>query len=115
MGTSIADAHNPSRQLKVNEDGSINISSSGGFVISSSATLPVSDNVYALRQEFTAMGLPLYLGESEPGTLVSTTGWRIRKFTYENDTNLVAVEWADGTASFDKIWDNRKDGTYTYS
>jgi len=115
MGTSIADARNPSRQLTVNSDGSLNIKlSTSESPISSSAPLPVSDTAYTLRQDFEGGNSPIYIGEALPGTLDAASGWRIRKITYTNNM-ITSITWADGNASFNKVWDDRKDGTYTYS
>jgi hypothetical protein len=54
----------------------------------------------------------LYRGEAIPGTLDSAAAWRIRKITIASD-NDVRETWANGDASYDKIWDNRL--SYTYS
>lgn len=53
-----------------------------------------------------------YIGQALPGTANSATTWRIKLLTTETDGDL-SVEWADGTAEFTKIWDNR--ATYPYS
>lgn len=51
-------------------------------------------------------GTYLYVGESVPGMATSSASWRIKKVT---DTGVL---FADATASFTKVWDNR--ATYTY-
>lgn len=65
----------------------------------------------AKRVDFITDNL-LYRGEAVPGTLNSAPGWRIRRLVIGSD-NDVTEEWADGTADYIKIWDNRL--TYTYS
>ena len=50
----------------------------------------------------------LYVGEANPGTANSSTGWRIKRYTQSDLTG----KWADATSAFTKIWDNR--ATYTY-
>lgn len=70
----------------------------------------------AERWEYDSNGRLLYHGEASAGSSESANVWRIRKFSYTG-SNFTAdkTEWADGTAGFDKAWDKRKDGTYTYS
>lgn len=51
-------------------------------------------------------GTYLYVGEAAPGTAASAASWRIKRVT---DSGVL---YADSTASFTKIWDNRS--TYTY-
>lgn len=67
--------------------------------------------VYAKKTDFVGDSV-IYRGEAPPGTLGSTTGWRIRRITLAADGD-VDEAWASGNASFDKIWDNR--AGYTYS
>jgi len=55
---------------------------------------------------------PIYIGEAKPGTPKSAVGWRIKKITYDGN-NPIDIQWASGTKTFDKIWDNRAD--YSYS
>lgn len=52
-----------------------------------------------------------YIGEALPGTNTDQPKWRIKRIEeVGNDYNIL---WADGTAEFDKIWDDRV--TFTYS
>ena len=67
----------------------------------------------ALRQEFDANKLLLFLGEAKPGTLDSEGAWRIRTFIYNVDKRLIEIRWAEGTGEFDKVWDDRAGFTYT--
>ena len=54
-----------------------------------------------------------YVGYAEPGAASSAAKWQIRKITYKEDTDtIVSVKYADGSAAFDKVWDDR--ATYTY-
>jgi hypothetical protein len=55
----------------------------------------------------------IYYGEATPGTASSSAGWAIRKFVYDVNNTMTAMQWADGTAAFVKIWDDR--ANYTYS
>lgn len=58
-------------------------------------------------------GRPVYHGKALPGTLTSVTGWQIKKITYDASGFITNIQWASGTANFDKVWDSH--GDYTYS
>lgn len=80
--------------------------------------LPVGDSIetaeevmFSKRVDFINDNL-LYKAESAAGTLDSSPLWRISKVVIENDGDVIET-WAEGTASFDKIWTNRL--SYTYS
>lgn len=51
-----------------------------------------------------------YIGEASMGTDTSSASWRISRLTYIN--NDFTLDWADGNAEFDNIWDNRTILTY---
>lgn len=54
-----------------------------------------------------------YVGEATPGSTKGQSVWRIKRiYEYGPDGDL-DILWADGTADFDKIWDDR--ASYTYS
>jgi len=57
-----------------------------------------------------SLGTTLYIGESEVGSGTGEESWRIQKIVFTGD--LIIINWASGTASFDKVWNNR--ATYTY-
>ena len=50
-----------------------------------------------------------YFGYALPGTTTSSASWKIKKVNINGDGS---VTWANGTAAFDKIWDNRLSYTY---
>jgi len=52
-----------------------------------------------------------YIGHSLPGMSTSSPEWRIMKLTVSG--SLTRQTFAEGSADFDKIWDNR--ASYTYS
>jgi hypothetical protein len=52
-----------------------------------------------------------YVGEADGGSLDSDAVWRIKKITVSGA--VTKVEWANGIAKYENIWDNR--ATYTYS
>ena len=65
-----------------------------------------------LRLEYDENGNVLYKGEADPGSSTSDSVWRIEKYEYDANGNLVAVLFAEGTADFDKVWDNRESYNY---
>jgi hypothetical protein len=71
----------------------------------------ISEHTQAMENN--ASGQPVYLGEAIPGTAKDVTGWRIKKIVYDENNFVTDIQWADGTAEFDKTWDSRD--TYTYS
>lgn len=52
-----------------------------------------------------------YVGEADPGTATSDNAWRIKRIT-ETGPDIV-IAWADGVATFVKVWDDRTSYTYT--
>ena len=65
--------------------------------------------------EYDVSNNPIFVGETIPGSATSALTWRIKKITYDASNNPTDVQWSDGNTNFDKIWDKRSDGTYTYS
>ncbi len=53
-----------------------------------------------------------YFGRCLPGVLDSAAGWQIKKITYFASGNVASEMTANGTQTFDKVWDDR--ATYTY-
>lgn len=60
---------------------------------------------YAKKVDFAGESV-IYTGVAEVGSATSSPLWRISKTTLETDDD-VTIEWADGNANFDNIWDNR--------
>lgn len=52
-----------------------------------------------------------YVGKAIPGTDTSAGLWQIQRLTEPAVGDLV-VEWANGAATFDKIWDDRLGYSY---
>jgi hypothetical protein len=63
------------------------------------------------------VGALIYIGEATPGTAASSALWRVQRITLTDapstSTNDVLIEWADGDANFNNIWDNRASLTYS--
>ena len=53
-----------------------------------------------------------YLGKAYPGAAASGAVWQVQKLTFGADGD-VTVEWADGNAAFDNIWDDRASLSYS--
>lgn len=74
------------------------------------------DMAYAKRLDMVSESV-MYKAEAAPGSANSSPAWRIRKITITSDPSgtMVDVEeqWAGGTATFNKVWDDRL--TYEYS
>jgi len=56
---------------------------------------------------------PIYIGEAAPSTSKSDPLWRIKKITYDASKNPTDIQYADGTQTFTKVWNDR--ATYSYS
>lgn len=67
------------------------------------------DVPYDLEIDETSTPNAVYIGQANPGTSVATAGWRIKRILESSGTH---VDWANGTAAFDKVWNDRL--TYTY-
>lgn len=61
--------------------------------------------------EYSAGNL-LYLGKAPPGTQQAAAGWQVKKFTFTGD-DLTGIQYAGGTESYTRIWNDR--ATYNYS
>ncbi len=73
---------------------------------------PDDPSAYITRTQNNVAGLPIYIGKALPGTVESDAGWQINKITYDAPGNLIGNSFADGTNSYNKIWDDRADYTY---
>lgn len=65
----------------------------------------VNEVQYQIRMAYTGSDVE-YVGESLPGVAENAIGWRIKKLTYSGG-NVVAIDWADDTSQFTKIWNDR--------
>jgi len=52
-----------------------------------------------------------YIGEALPGTALSSSTWRIKRIV--NDNGDTTIMWAEGSADFGFVWNDRL--TYTYN
>jgi hypothetical protein len=57
--------------------------------------------------DYDASGNVIYAGVAPIGSSTSQAVWQIRKFTYSAGGNLLNCLWANGSSSFNNIWNNR--------
>ncbi len=83
--------------------------------VNSDNSLKVGDTVqyYKQRMTYDDNNYPEYIGLAEPGSETSSAVWQIKILTHDASGNTTAVDFASGTAAFDKVWDDR--ASYTYS
>lgn len=58
-------------------------------------------------------GQPIYVGWATPGVPTSASKWKIRKFTYDGNSQILNIQHAMADIGFKFIWDNR--AGYVYS
>jgi hypothetical protein len=58
-------------------------------------------------------GQPVYAGMAVCGVATSDCKWRIRRLTYDTNSQVLTIKFANGDPGFRAIWDNRT--TLTYS
>jgi hypothetical protein len=58
-----------------------------------------------------APGGVTYVGTAAAGALPGAAAWRIKRLTEFG--GVVTVEWADGDAGCDNVWDDRASLTYS--
>jgi hypothetical protein len=69
--------------------------------------------LYADRYDIVSTTI-FYRGQALPGSSDASAVWRLWKVTVNTSgTTTASVTWANGTNSFDKVWNDR--ATYTYS
>ena len=52
-----------------------------------------------------------YVGIATPGTAASAASWQVKRITEVGAD--ISIEWADGDALFNNIWDNRASLSYS--
>ena len=72
--------------------------------------LPVtsSETSYALKLD--EVGSLTYIGEAVTGSLGADAVWRIKRI---DETSGLVITWADGSAAFDQVWDDRASLIYS--
>lgn len=67
-------------------------------------------STFATRTDDVGGGVT-YVGKAVVGTLPSAASWQISRIT--ETAGDIVIQYADGNASFDNIWDNRASLTYS--
>ncbi len=67
-------------------------------------------STYATRLDEVGGGIT-YVGKAAVGSATSSAVWQIQRITETGPD--ITIQWADGNASFDNIWDNRASLTYS--
>lgn len=75
-----------------------------------SGTVSITENVRTKRYDQVS-DTTAYLGEAAVGSATSASAWRISKFTFSAEGDVI-IEYADGNANFDNVWDNRTSLSY---
>ena len=57
-------------------------------------------------------GQPIYVGWATPGVSQSAKGWKIRKFTYDANSQITNIQFANSDVGFNFIWANRVNYNY---
>lgn len=66
----------------------------------------------AVRAEYDGTGNLIYLGQAAAETAEGDAGWLVRRIDYNAAGDVSAVKFADHSAMFNKVWDNRAGYTY---
>lgn len=53
-----------------------------------------------------------YVGKAAIASATSSAVWQVQRLTSGTDGDLT-IEWADGNADFDNVWDNRASLSYS--
>lgn len=73
---------------------------------------PAGEEVIVSERVDFITDLLIYRGEADPGAAESGAVWRIRKIVIGEDGD-VTTTWANGSATFTNIWDDRASLTYS--
>jgi len=71
-----------------------------------------SDKPEKIRIDYAGGLVAIYIGFAQPGTAEDETGWKIMKLTYDANSNMTQLDWANSDAEYDKIWDSRAGYSY---
>jgi hypothetical protein len=94
-------------------------SGSLSWVVSTTRGAGVGQEVYVTNlssdlavQLDVASSTVTYVGKADAGTASSAASWKIFRMTTASDGDL-SLEYADGNASFDNVWDDRTSLNYS--
>jgi len=72
--------------------------------------ITLSASNYAIILDDTTTANVTYVGKAVIGSATSTASWQIQKL---DETSGLVINWADGDANFDNVWDNRASLSYS--
>jgi YD repeat-containing protein len=78
-------------------------------------SFPFAHSDMQLAVEYNAAGDPLYIGRARPAATAAAAEWQIAKVTYDAARNVTAIQFADGTNEYTKVWNSRSSGGYVYA
>jgi hypothetical protein len=67
---------------------------------------------YQQKLDYQGGTFVVYIGWATPGASTANPVWKIRKFTYDANNNVTAIQYANADVGFTQIWDNRASLTY---
>ena len=68
---------------------------------------------FTLAFDYNTTGDLIYFGKAEKGATKAAATWTIMKLTYDFNSQLTDIQWADGNNKFDNVWNDR--ATLAYS
>ena len=71
-----------------------------------------ADNL-AIQLDYDGGSNPVYIGLAAPGTATSQAKWQIKKLTFDGSNNPTAIKYANGSSSFDQVYDDRASLSYS--
>lgn len=81
--------------------------------MSSANTLISGELNYTTAKDKDANGNDLYIGLALPGTAKTAARWQIKKLTYDAAQFITDIQFANGSADFAFVWNDR--ANYAYS
>lgn len=63
--------------------------------------------------DYDGNGNTIYVGNAQPGTATSATGWRVKQLNYNGSNQITSIRYPNGSPAYNFIWDSRT--TYTFS
>lgn len=104
------------KNMPVGGGGSSFVNSSGEAtrpLVDEYGRLFVNDSDYTFLATYDGNDNMIYGGWATPGTVTTAGFWKICRFTYDANGNILTQKWAHGDTNFDNTWNDKT--TYAYS
>ena len=62
---------------------------------------------YTTALDYDVNGNLIYFGKADKGASKAAAQWSIIKMTYDMNSLITDIQWADGNGLFDNIWNDR--------